>query len=267
MNRDAAEGGRTPAASIASRPRLGCTVISAYFPDDAEWTQASVPATRNPVSSKCATSAAASAARTASRQVPSAAVTRVTMPVTAPGDTGTPNSSAIASQVRPRDRNCPCRKYAHTAVIRGPYWTGALTPAGAVPAVTVPHAHRREMTWCSVTRARMSEGRSVTWRRSVPATGAPDRPAPQPAHRPGSCETTSSGLPVISSVAPGCPFGRPGPRPVFLRSDFGAGLASPSADGGLEEFRGSLNLGGRVWGFVRAGYLCPAAFLMALMTR
>ena len=159
------------------------------------------------------------------------------MPVTAPGDTGTPNSSAIASQVRPRDRNCPCRKYAHTAVIRGPYWTGALTPAGAVPAVTVPHAHRREMTWCSVTRARMSEGRSVTWRRSVPATGAPDRPAPQPAHRPGSCETTSSGLPVISSVAPGCPFGRPGPRPVFLRSDFGAGLASPPADGGLEEFR------------------------------
>ena len=31
----------------------------------------------------------------------------VTMPATAPGETGTPNSSLIASQVRSRDRNCP----------------------------------------------------------------------------------------------------------------------------------------------------------------
>src|SRR6266487_435971 len=37
-------------------------------------------------------------------------------------------------------------------------------------------------------------------------------------------------------VAPGCPFGRPGLRPVFFRSDFGAGLPSPSDEGGLEEF-------------------------------
>ena len=37
-------------------------------------------------------------------------------------------------------------------------------------------------------------------------------------------------------VAPGWPFGRPGLRPVFFRSDFGAGLASPSDDGGLLEF-------------------------------
>ena len=37
-------------------------------------------------------------------------------------------------------------------------------------------------------------------------------------------------------VAPGCPFGRPGLRPVFFRSDLGAGLPSPSEDGGLEEF-------------------------------
>ena len=92
--------GSTPAASIASRPRRGCTVISAYFPDEAECTQASFPATRNPVSSKCATGAAISAWRTASRQARSAAATRLTMPVTAPGDTGTPNSSPIASQVR-----------------------------------------------------------------------------------------------------------------------------------------------------------------------
>jgi hypothetical protein len=37
-------------------------------------------------------------------------------------------------------------------------------------------------------------------------------------------------------VAPGCPLGRPGLRPVFFRNDFGAGLPSPSDDGGLLEF-------------------------------
>ena len=37
-------------------------------------------------------------------------------------------------------------------------------------------------------------------------------------------------------VTPGCPLGRPGLRPVFFRSDCGAGLPSPSDDGGLPEF-------------------------------
>ena len=41
-------------------------------------------------------------------------------------------------------------------------------------------------------------------------------------------------------VAPGWPLGRPGVRPVFFRSDFGAGLPSPSDDGGLLEFSGAL---------------------------
>ena len=36
---------------------------------------------------------------------------------------------------------------------------------------------------------------------------------------------------------PRLPLRPPGLRPVFFRSDFGAGLASPSDDGGLEEFR------------------------------
>ena len=62
-------------------------MISANFPDDAEWTQASFPATRNPVSSKCATGAAASARRIASRQPLTAPAILVTMPVIAPGDT------------------------------------------------------------------------------------------------------------------------------------------------------------------------------------
>jgi hypothetical protein len=37
-------------------------------------------------------------------------------------------------------------------------------------------------------------------------------------------------------VVPGCPLGRPGRRPVFFRNDLGAGLPSPSEDGGLDEF-------------------------------
>ena len=52
------KAGSTPAASMPCVPRLGCTVTSTYFPEEAEWTQASLPATRNPVSSKCATPAA-----------------------------------------------------------------------------------------------------------------------------------------------------------------------------------------------------------------
>jgi hypothetical protein len=52
------EDGSTPAALIPSLPRLAWTVTSTNFPDDAEWTQASHPAVRNPVSSKCTTSQA-----------------------------------------------------------------------------------------------------------------------------------------------------------------------------------------------------------------
>lgn len=81
-------------------------MISAHFPDEAKCTQAGFPATRNPVSSKWATGAAISARRIASREAPSAAATRVTIPVTVPGDTGPLNSSAVAGQVRLRDRNC-----------------------------------------------------------------------------------------------------------------------------------------------------------------
>jgi len=215
-------------------------VISANFPDDAECTQASLPATRNPVSSKCATSDVIRALRMTPRQPPSLPATRRTIPATAPGETAAPNISATASHVRPRDRNWPCHRYAHTAVTRGPYCTGALTPVGAVPEVTAPHEQRRETIRCSVICARMSRGRSITCRRTVVVTGPPNSPFPQPAHRPGSWLTTSSGRPVISSVAPGCPFGRPGLRPDLPRSARGAGVASPSPDGGIDEFRGFL---------------------------
>ena len=111
-------------------------------------------------------------------------------------------------------------------------------PAGAVPLVIVPHEQRREMIRCSVTLARISSGRSVTWRRSVLVTSAPNSPASQPEHCHASWVSTLSGRSVISCVVPGWPLGLPGLRPPFFRSDFAAGLPSPSADGGLEEFRG-----------------------------
>ena len=81
-----------------------------------------------------------------------------------------------------------------------------------------------------------TSGTSVTCRRIIPASAAPARP---PAHReqqPGSCRTTRSGQSLSCIVTPGCPVGLPGLRPVFFRSDFGAGFARPSEDGGREEF-------------------------------
>jgi hypothetical protein len=69
---DPAKPGSTPAASIPSVPRLGCTVISENSSVEAECTQASLPATRSPVSSKCATGAAVIASRPLSSTGPTA---------------------------------------------------------------------------------------------------------------------------------------------------------------------------------------------------
>jgi hypothetical protein len=60
---------------------------------------------------------------------------------------------------------------------------------------------------------------------------------PQPVQAPGSCMTTSSGTGTCRSVRPSRPGCPPGLRPDRPRSDFGAGLSSPSVDGGLEELR------------------------------
>jgi hypothetical protein len=111
-----------------------------------------------------------------------------------------------------------------------------VTPAGASAQVTVPHAQRRPAIWCSVTTARGS-GTSVTCRLITPASGAPASPAAHDEQQVGSCRTTASGRSLNCIVAPGCPFGLPGLRPDFPRSDFGVGFASPSDDGGLELFR------------------------------
>ncbi len=75
-----------------------------------------------------------------------------------------------------------------------------------------------------------------TCRRSVPTTVASPRAAPHPRHRAGSWVISWSATSTYRNVLPGWPGGRPGPRPVLRRNDFGAGLASPSDDGGLPEF-------------------------------
>ena len=122
-------------------------------------------------------------------------------------------------------------------MIRGPYCTGALTPSGAVPQVVAPHAQRRAMSWCSITRTVIG-GRSNTCRRSIPTSGASARFAPQPVHGPGSCRRRSFGSSTSANVDPGCPGCPPGLRPLLRRSDLGAGLANgESDDGGFDEFR------------------------------
>ncbi|SHL54816.1 hypothetical protein SAMN05443637_1441 [Pseudonocardia thermophila] len=120
---------------------------------------------------------------------------------------------------------------------RGPYCTGALTPAGAAPQMVTPHPQRRAMSWCSVTRT-VSGGRSNTCRRSTPTSGASARSLPHPAHGPGSCRTRSSGSATSARVDPGCPGCPPGCRPLRRRNERGADLANgESDDGGFEEFR------------------------------
>ena len=87
-----------------------------------------------------------------------------------------------------------------------------------------PQAQRRLTSRCSTTRTVIC-GMSNTCRRMTRTGGtAAASCAPQPAQAPGSCATTSSGRSTCR-------------RPDRPRSDFGAGLSSPSADGGFEELR------------------------------
>jgi hypothetical protein len=79
---------------------------------------------------------------------------------------------------------------------------------------------------------------SNTCRRTI-LTGGPSAISvlPQPVQAPGSCTITSSGTATCRSVRPSRPGCPPGLRPERPRSDLGAGLSTPSLDGGLEELR------------------------------
>src|SRR3954469_24826858 len=121
------------------------------------------------------------------------------------------------------------------AVIPGPSCTGALPPCGPLPQLVAPHVQRRAMSWCSTTRTVIG-GRSNTWGRSIPTSGADARSSPQPVHEPGSCRRRSFGLSTNANVDPGCPACPPGLRPLGRRSDFGAGFVNGESDeGGFDE--------------------------------
>jgi hypothetical protein len=107
VHRDPGKAGSTTAASIPLVPRRSCTKTKLYFPVDAECTHRSRPSTRNPVSSKFTTCAAARLVRTHSRNPLSPFAARVAIVATVPSETGVPNSSANAAAVRLLDRNCP----------------------------------------------------------------------------------------------------------------------------------------------------------------
>ena len=96
-----------PIASIACLPRRGCTMNRVYLLVRAQCIQASLPSTRNPVSSNPATSLAVMPCRACSRNPSSRPAARAVSAATVPDEHGMPNSSLSASAVRSLDRNCP----------------------------------------------------------------------------------------------------------------------------------------------------------------
>jgi hypothetical protein len=79
-------------------------VIRAYFDVEAECNQCSFPFTRNPVSSKLATSAAAIFLVTAALNPTRSFAARAVAELTVPSETGVPNSSLMAFAVRCLER-------------------------------------------------------------------------------------------------------------------------------------------------------------------
>jgi hypothetical protein len=74
---------------------------------DAEWIQCSRPATRAPLSSKCATSAPASSVRTRSANPPNPAAPSAVIAASVPVATGAPSTSPSSSEARSTGRYWP----------------------------------------------------------------------------------------------------------------------------------------------------------------
>ena len=60
------------------------------------------------------------------------------------GAGATPNSSAISSARRSSGSSWKCDRYTTMAMIRAPYWTGAVTPSGNDAPVAAPHLPQRQ---------------------------------------------------------------------------------------------------------------------------
>lgn len=104
--------------------------------------------------------------------------------------------------------------------------------------------HTRVWARCSVTSGRTT-GRSITWRRCSPDTGACERSAPQPEQASGTWSTTTSGVSVIVVVVPFDPGCFPARRrlPPAARCWFAwrcsawrRRSAAGSREGGFDEF-------------------------------
>lgn len=114
---------------------------------DAECIQCSFPAVRNPVPSKCATAEPAIRSRITAITLPvTRAAIRVVQATRVAAAMTTPNGSDKAATVRDLDRNCPWNRYTPIPARRGPYRTGAPTPAGASALVTDPQEQAREIS-------------------------------------------------------------------------------------------------------------------------
>jgi hypothetical protein len=156
------------------------------FPEDGEWTQASSLATRNPVSSKCATLARTRALTKASRNGAIISAIFLVILASATGDGAQPNISAIVRQARSLDKNCPAtgtRPAPRPVLHRGGH------PLRQWPQVTVPQLHRWPIIWRSVISA-FTSGISVTCRRMTLASAAPARSRSHPTQQDGSCRIT-----------------------------------------------------------------------------
>src|SRR3954447_18991541 len=222
--------GRTPAASIASVPRLRWQNSAVNRVLQATCSQCSLPATRSPVSSACTSSASLSAARAAAVNGASPAAARAVQAATVPTDIGVPNTSASSAAVRSTGRCWPRTRYTAIAVACGPYCTGALTPGGPAARVRVPQPQRRDTKRCSTTRTAIC-GMSNTCRRTIlaggPSTGSV-LPRPAAGERPAAARAGTllvhhhlvgnGDLPQGAALPPRLTAGpAPGPAPQRLR--------------------------------------------------
>ena len=120
------------------------------------------------------------------------------------------------------------------ALMLAPYWAGALTPSGQTPRCTAPQVQVERICWCSTVRI-ASRGSSNTWRVSAVVWSCSSRW--QTLQWVGAWWTMVSSTWVLwRRVLPLCPGWPPLEFLPDARSDFGAGLDSPSLDGGLLEF-------------------------------
>jgi hypothetical protein len=109
---------------------------------------------------------------------------------TSPGGGPTNSTPAPAARARSRRRRVPTRE----------------DPGGGGPA-----GQQRRSAQCSTTPKRIG-GRSNACRVSTPVTGALVSSSPQPLHRSGTCQASSSGSATWARWAPGAPCCLPGRR-------------------------------------------------------